>query len=359
MGVKRDPVTDTWTVSYSMRPPGGGSPISRRRKNISTEKEARRILNELIKELAVSTKRKVLPSWRDLCSEYLENIHLRGYGANTIENTKLCLVAHTFERWGDRTVDEIYPEDIQRLIKVDLAERSVSSQKNILKYIKNVFKFGEEIGVVNKSPAPNMQFRLKRRFKTVLTREQARTLLQKAREFGHEYFFHWFLAIYTGMRNGELYALTWDKVIFEINKIKIDTSWNNKCGFKSTKSGEDRWIEIAPPLLPILLELKANSSDRHFVLPRIGSWDKGRQAEVLRYFLTGINLPQISFHDLRATWATLLLTDGVPPKLVMDAGGWKDLKTMEFYIRKSGVSVDGVMKNFNLDNPKIETEEKE
>ena len=58
-------------------------------------------------------------------------------------------------------------------------------------------------------------------------------------------------------------------------------------------------------------------------------------------FLTGLGLPAIRFHDLRATWATLLLSKGVEPIKVMIMGGWKDLKTLQIYVRKAGVEMKG------------------
>lgn len=70
------------------------------------------------------------------------------------------------------------------------------------------------------------------------------------------------------MRSGELYALTWEKVDLDNRRIKIDCSWNSKDGFKSTKSGHDRWVEIAAPLDPILRELKEKNESPPFVLPR-------------------------------------------------------------------------------------------
>lgn len=61
----------------------------------------------------------------------------------------------------------------------------------------------------------------------------------------------------------------------------------------------------------------------------------------LRMFLLGLGLPAIRFHDLRATWATLLLSKGVEPIKVMFMGGWSDLKTLQIYIRKAGVNIKG------------------
>jgi integrase len=56
-------------------------------------------------------------------------------------------------------------------------------------------------------------------------------------------------------------------------------------------------------------------------------------------FLIGIGLPPIRFHDLRASWATMMLSKGVEPIKVMMIGEWKDMKTMMRYIRDAGISV--------------------
>lgn len=52
-------------------------------------------------------------------------------------------------------------------------------------------------------------------------------------------------------------------------------------------------------------------------------------------------LPEIRFHDLRVSWATLLLGKGVAPSKVMSMGGWKDMNTMMIYMRKAGIDIKG------------------
>ncbi|WP_291515675.1 tyrosine-type recombinase/integrase [Bdellovibrio sp. ArHS] len=111
----------------------------------------------------------------------------------------------------------------------------------------------------------------------------------------------------------------------------MNCSWSSKNGIKSTKSGADRLIDIAPSLLALLRELKAQAEDQHWVLPRNDRWDRGQQAKDLRMFLQVVGLPQIRFHDLRATWATLLLAQGVQPFKVMAMGGRNDMETMILY----------------------------
>jgi len=151
------------------------------------------------------------------------------------------------------------------------------------------------------------------------------------------------------MRNGELHSLTWDKIDLENNTILVSSTWNKKDGSKDlTKSGEDRIIEMAPSVKILLQERKLQSNGNNFVLPRMQDWDTGRQAEILRMFLSSIGLPRIRFHDLRASWATMLLGRGAEPAKVMKLGGWKDLKTMMIYLRKAGIDTRGTLSDFNI-----------
>lgn len=54
--------------------------------------------------------------------------------------------------------------------------------------------------------------------------------------------------------------------------------------------------------------------------------------------------------EIRASWATLLLSKAVPPVKVMAMGGWKDMKTMMIYIRKAGVDLGGATDCISLTN---------
>lgn len=164
----------------------------------------------------------------------------------------------------------------------------------------------------------------------------------------------WAAAIYSGLRNGELFALTWECVNLEDRLITVKASWSIKDGYKSTKSGHDRIVEIALPLLEILKMLKLKSGGSPYVFPRPDNWCKGEQARELRLFLMGMGLPPVRFHDLRATWATLLLSKGVEPIRVMKAGGWRDMKTMMFYVRLAGVDIRGMSDVLDLHDPKAE-----
>lgn len=217
--------------------------------------------------------------------------------------------------------------------------------------IKVVFKHALESRVVSIDPMPGLSSRKYKKRLEVLTEDQAKKLLSEAQVHNCEWYPHWFMALYTGMRNGELYALTWDKVNFETGMIYVDTSWNSIDGFKSTKSGESRTVPMAPEIEMFLREQKLSLGHTRFVLSRLSKWDKGEQARELRKFLILCGLPDVRFHDLRASWATLMLSKGVPPVKVMQIGGWNELKTMMIYIRAAGIEIKGATDVLGLHDP--------
>jgi integrase len=51
---------------------------------------------------------------------------------------------------------------------------------------------------------------------------------------------------------------------------------------------------------------------------------------------------------LRACFATQLIGSGVEPIKVMKICGWKDLKTMSYYLRLSGIDEKGATEGLNF-----------
>jgi integrase len=313
--------------------------------------EARRALNQMVVDVEDKLREAQVPRWEVLIDECLPSLTERGLSARTVENYSLCVKAHTLPDWTGKFVDGVTAQEIRQLVDRKLGMKSVQSQQNLVKILRCMFQFAIEKGYMKSSPVPQFRFKIAEKAKRVLTEEQAKTLLLKAKVLGSEWYPHWALAIYTGMRSGELYALTWEQVSFENRQIIVDRAWNSKDGLKSTKSGHDRIVPVNENLLVLLKELKLANEGGQYVLPRQGKWDKGEQARELQKFLVLNGLPPVRFHDLRATWATLLLSKGVEPVRVMKMGGWREMKTMMIYTRMAGIDTRGATDCLDLHDP--------
>jgi integrase len=360
MGIKRLE-NGNWEAFVSIRHPETRRPYNTRRKTtlvngirkpITSRTLARKVEREIHHEIMMKFKVQKTLNIKDAVNEYIDWCKGQDLKEETIKNRMFGLKAYAVKEWGSRLVDDINPSEIRELIHNRLATKSASQKKNVLKYIRLMFQYLVDKGDLSRNPSPEMKFKIGDKLKICLTPSEVKRFLEHAKAVNSEWYPVWATAIYTGMRNSELLGLTWDDISFELNQIRIKRTYKpSKLTFFSTKSMDERIVDIAPPLIPILKELKLKNENPPFVLPRIDKWDKGEQARELRTFLMGMGLPRIRFHDLRATWATILLSQGIPATVVMAMGGWKDIKTVQHYLRLSGVNTKGALSDLELHDP--------
>lgn len=222
--------------------------------------------------------------------------------------------------------------------------------------VKKVFEFGmlhDFIRGIKQSPTVGVSIKSRKRMRTEILRDdEIVKLLSFARQYEPVWYFIWAFAVYTGCRNGELYALKWSDIDFKERMITVQRSYNKKFREeKSTKTGEWRYVSICEPLFEIVEELKARHDHdvtrgacNHvgYVLPRPGLWQNGEQARKIRQFCEEIGITPVCFHTLRACFATELLKRGVDIPSVMRAGGWSSVKTLMHYVRLAGVNDKGI-----------------
>lgn len=341
MGIKFDPIAKSYTVTYTKRHPLTKVPYPLKRVGVKSENEAKKVYNELVILTERKFQEKRVPLWGDLLEEYFKYLLTVDITNTTRYNREKLLRYHTIPVWKDKSVNLILHADILSLLNLRFQENKESYKKTFIKFVRGVFDYAVEQQYIIRNPTPKLKFKIAKKIKAVLNQEQIEILLRKAQEQDWPWYPHYACAVYLGLRNGELYALKWHQVNLERRQILANCSWSSKDGFKSTKSGDDRIVEIPKPLLSLLQELKLRSAECDFVLPRMGRWDRGEQAYDLRLFLKSNGLPEVSFHNLRASWATMMLNRGADPARVMVMGGWSDLKTMMIYIRKAGIDIKG------------------
>ena len=178
------------------------------------------------------------------------------------------------------------------------------------------------------------------------------------------------LAIFTGMRRGEIVGLKWSDIDFENQSLSIKRSIykpkDGKALEKEPKSKSSiRTISLPEHLIKTLLEYKLHQ-DRHISF--MGeAWNKldyvfteedglvmNPQTPTRQFsnFLKRHNIRHLKFHGLRHTSATMLLANGCDIKTVSSRLGHADLETTGIYLhalestdRKAAKTFDAFISN--------------
>ncbi|MDZ4675935.1 MAG: site-specific integrase [Oligoflexia bacterium] len=286
--------------------------------------------------------------WHKLCVDRMKT-EMR---PSTILSYDLQLKKWVHPIWKERDIRSITNSDVHDLVFNRLEEAKPNSRKHILKMLKRIFNMAIEDRLLEHNPAVKIRVKVPDTKQVALNFNEANILLREAKLTNHRFFEIWALALFTGMRSGELYALRWNDIDFENRRICVSQSWCSKAGFGSTKSNRNRTVPISKELERLLKEMHLKSpKDQEFVLPHLQEWSHGEQAKVLRAFCKSIGITPVKFHDLRATFITQILLKGVPLAQVMSIVGHTELKTTNVYLRIIGSDLDGATEKLTFSLP--------
>jgi integrase len=249
-------------------------------------------------------------------------------------------------------IETINSTDIKNILDVVSDAVTVSTAKKIRSFLNRSFVFAMQGGLAS-NPVSAVKIDKKNcaeKDPGVLTREEIKILLAKAKILKPEWYSIWSTALFTGMRSGELYALLRQDIDLNNKLISVTKSFNKRVGIKSTKNGRNRRVPIADNLMPLIKELMVGPKHEP-LLPRPFEWSKGDQARITRNFCTGIGITSVKFHDLRATFITQLFASGASIAEVQAIVGHVDLKTTQRYLRLAGVDVAGVTNKLDFTLP--------
>jgi integrase len=153
-------------------------------------------------------------------------------------------------------------------------------------------------------------------------------------------------AVWTGMRLGELRALTWSDVDLTARLITVDKTRYRQQLQRSTKNGETRIVPVPPHLVAELAAWRA-ACPRHpealvFCGPRgtpLDGDDFRRRVFAPALARAGLDA-HTRIHDLRHTSASLYLASGATVREVMEIHGWKRMETALRYLHTTAPLTD-------------------
>ena len=299
-----------------------------------------------------------------------------------LETTKAAVRPRTWVRYeqyvrlhaipgiGRVALTKLTPQHLQRLytsrLEAGLSPTSVAHLHTVLHgALSQATKWGLTSRNVASLVTPP---RIQHRQMVTFSEEQARTFLDAAR--GDRLEALYVLAVTTGMRQGELLALRWPDVDLGGGTVQVKaTLQKTRDGFtfaepKTARSR--RQVALTDAAIASLREHRARQSAERLWLGT--AWEDndlvfanqvGRPIEAtnlldrsFRPLLARAGLPRVRFHDLRHTAATLLLGQGMHPKIVSDMLGHATIAvTLDLYShttpamhRQAALAMDAILR---------------
>ncbi|WP_163530703.1 site-specific integrase [Halobacillus ihumii] len=369
----------TWKVSIE----AGINPETGKRKQITrrgfktrkeAENEVANILNKLENEEYFTEKKIYL---KEFILEWLEVSAKQTVKSSTLNGYRSAIQSRIIPKFGNSRIKDLKPTMFLRYYN-ELIEEGISEE--YIQYIHVILKHSLSFAVkwqyVKQNPMTNVSPPSRRRKKvnTWSIEECQKFLrLQKKHNKIHRYMLY-YLAIFTGMRRGEILGLQWSDINFENHVISITKSLYYISGkgitqqHPKTDSGM-RTIALSESVIIALSQYRKEKKAQLFragmkltpscyVISDNGSSPINPQT-VHKFFLYDIKrseVPRIRFHDLRHTHATIMLQLGEHAKVVSERLGHADVQTtLNLYShvtpnmqKDSAIRFDEAFKNIHL-----------
>src|SRR6266567_8582882 len=287
---------------------------------------------------------------KQFLEQWLEEVHKPSIRICTYKGYRGYLDKHILPALGRIPVQKLTPQHVQAFYTRKQQEGlSAKSINNIHGMLHKALDHAVRWGLVPRNVCDAVSLPKQTRHEMQpLTEKQARQLLVAAR--GHSLEGLLTLAVTTGMRSGELLALKWKDINFDTASLHIRRSMGYISGKGylefEPKTAKGRRKVVLPPFvcealklhhtrqLQVRLKAGARWQDRDLVFcNKYGGYlDPAHLRQRFDKLLKDAGLPDVRFHDLRHSAATILLSMGVPAKVVQEILGHSQISmTMDIY----------------------------
>lgn len=201
---------------------------------------------------------------------------------------------------GDKEPEKLVPLDVERMTRTLLKKKSPQTVKHVVILLKRILNYGVDKGLIKPLPFKIKAPSVDNIVIESLTGEQLQSLLKAIEEDAHPHAGPIMLmALYTGMRRGEILKLQWDAVDFDRGFITI----------KHPKGGKTVTIPMNAPARKVLEGLPRTHK---LVFPGPGGKPYDQVYRILKPIREKANLPKgfRPLHGLRHVYASMLASSG-------------------------------------------------
>ena len=329
-----------WEARYTVgRDPGTGKQVQRSVYG-ATQQEVRKKLAQLTAALDVGTYKEpckmTVGQWLDIwAAGYLGGVKPSTaflYGEQIRLHIKPALGSVKLEALNAHTIQEFYNSlGAEREGKRSLSPKSI---KNIHGVLHKALQQAVKIGYLRFNPADACELpRIEHKEIIPLSEKQIAAFLAAIEGHRHELLYK--VALFTGMREGELLGLMWDCVDFDQGTITIkrqlrrEQKKGGQYYITTPKNRKSRTITPAPWVMKLLRTQRARQAEQRLKAGPLwentgmvftnetGGYLSYRTAyDCFKRIVAQIGAPATRFHDLRHTFAVASLRAGDDIKTV-------------------------------------------
>jgi integrase len=306
-----------------------------------TKKDAQKYLTAKLREkdLGVFVEPASMPL-NEFLDKWLDEIAVLKLREQTLIGYKWLLNRYIRPKLGSKRLSDIQSYEVQKIYNdMKKAKYSPKTIRHAHNFLSSAMKQAVKWKMLMQNPCELCE--LPRKVKTEMkyfSPTEAKCFLETARENKHFALFQ--LALQTGARPGEYLGLQWKDIDFEQKVLSIKRTVIEVKGggfrFDEPKTaGSRRSIPISQGLIDMIkrhrrkqleAKMKLGSEYQNYELvfaSEIGTplQKKNIRDRHFKQLLKKANLPDIRLYDLRHTMATLLLCEGVNPKIVSERLG--------------------------------------
>ncbi|MEH7094055.1 tyrosine-type recombinase/integrase [Neobacillus vireti] len=338
-----------WYYVIELGKDSKGKRKQKKKRGFKTKKEAQAALTKALHEL--NSGIYIEPSNQKL-GEFLEewlNYKKTKIADSSYSTYYINLKTHILPEFENMPLANLKPLHIQHFYTMLLNEKKLhhNTVRKIHTMLVNALDRAVKFDMVVKNAAklvdPPKESKAEMKVWSV---DEVHSFLDAAKD--SPFFMVYNIAINTGMRQGEILGLSWDCVNFEDNLLSVkQTLGHDGKTLKSTTKTAAGMRSIAIPE-ELVEELKRHKLEQKKQRLRLGSiytdMNFVNASEVgtpinpsnlrrnFNSLIKKANAEKIRFHDLRHTHATLLLQQGVHPKIVSERLGHADTRmTLDRY----------------------------
>ena len=307
-------------------------------KNVlgKTQAEAKAKLKQAIEKAkgldAAKVGRYTVGQWMEVWFEHYAKVKVRPSSHQTYRG---YIDNHIKPNIGKIPLEKLTSLELQKFYKkllekgrVDRLESkhqskglSAKTVRNIHQIISSAMKLAQEQKLISTNPADGCALpRLEHREMQTLPVEQLQSFLREARDSG--VFELYYLELATGLRRGELLGLKWEDIDLERGDLRVRRQIARINGEVveaplKTKNAY-RTLPLAEDTIGVLEAQRKKTGSSQWVFPSTtgGPISPDSVLHMLHRVLKRAGLPRVRFHDLRHTFATLALQNGVDVKTV-------------------------------------------